>query len=155
MPWNFSVMALEGFFLQSNYCAQDLNGVEKKAWLLTKFADYALQQNADRWRDSEPFLSTGELKSAWAAFFGAQPQAILAKGKQKQPFDKKGDKKGFDPRLALGICFSWNQGQCMKPAGSCVTAKGRPLKHVCDFMPDPSKPGEVCGKDHMRKDFHK
>jgi hypothetical protein len=157
MPWNFSIMALEGFYLQTNYCFQDLAGVEKKAWILTKFTDYILSQNADRWRDSEPFLSTGELKAAWASFFGAQPQSVLAKAKGKGQQEKKQStgQKGFDPRLALGICFSWNQGQCLKPAGSCTTAKGRPLKHVCDFMPDPAKPGEVCGKEHMRKDFHK
>jgi hypothetical protein len=34
-------------------------------------------------------------------------------------------------------------------------AKGRPLKHVCDYAADRNKPTEVCGKDHMRKDFHK
>jgi hypothetical protein len=159
MPWNFSVMAIEGFFLQTNYCAQDLNGVEKKAWILTKFTDYILQQNADRWRDSEPFLTVGDLKVSWASFFGAQPQAVVAKAKanqqSKQQGGQKQEKKSFDPRFALGICFSWNLGQCLKPAGSCATAKGRPLKHICDFMPDPSKPAEVCGKEHMRKDFHK
>jgi hypothetical protein len=46
MPWNFSVMAL-GFLLQTSYCSQDLQNVEKKAWLLTKFTDYILSQNAD------------------------------------------------------------------------------------------------------------
>jgi hypothetical protein len=148
MPWNFSVMALEGFYLQTNYCFQDLAGVEKKACIITKITEYILSQNADRWRNAEPFLSTGELKAAWAAFFGAQLQSIVLKGKGKQ-------QKGFDPRLALGICFTWNNGQCLKPAGSCTKAKGRALKHVCDFMPDPSKPGEVCGKEHMQKDFHK
>jgi hypothetical protein len=157
-PWNFSVMALEGFFLQNNFCAADLAQVEKKALILTKFSDYILQQNADKWRDEEPFLSTGELKAAWSAFFGAQPQSVLAKSKQQSKNNKQGaggQQKGFDPRIALGICFSWNLGQCNKPAGSCMTSKGRPLKHVCDFIADQAKPTEVCGKDHMRKDFHK
>jgi hypothetical protein len=159
MPWNFSVQALEGFFLQTNYCAQELNNVEKKAWLLTKFADYVLQQNADRWRDAEPFLSTGDLKSAWAAFYGAQPHAALTKEKKqgKGPGGKQqnSQQKTFDPRITLGICFAWNVGTCNKPAGACTTAKGRPLKHVCDHIADPAKPMEVCGKDHIRKDFHK
>jgi hypothetical protein len=157
MPWNFSVLALEGFYLQNNYCAQDLGNVEKKAWLLTKFSDYVLSQNADRWRDAEPFLSTGDLKASWASFFGAQPQAALSKtGKKGQTGGgQKGQQGKFDPRIALGICFAWNQGQCVKPAGTCMTSKGRPLKHVCDFIADPSKPQDVCGKDHVRKDFHK
>jgi hypothetical protein len=59
-PWNFSVLALEGFFLQNNFCWQDLQFVDKKALVLTKFTDYVLQQNGDRWRDSEPFLTTGK-----------------------------------------------------------------------------------------------
>jgi hypothetical protein len=59
MPWNFSILALEGFFLQNNFCYQDLVNVDKKAAILVKFTDYVLQQNADRWRDSEPFLTTG------------------------------------------------------------------------------------------------
>jgi hypothetical protein len=59
MPWNLSVLALEGFFMQNNYCYNDLSDVEKKASVLTKFADYVIQQNGDRWRDSEPFLTTG------------------------------------------------------------------------------------------------
>jgi hypothetical protein len=59
MPWNYSVLALEGFFLQNNYCFHDLTNVEKKAAVLTKFTDYVLLQNGDGWRDSEPFLTTG------------------------------------------------------------------------------------------------
>jgi hypothetical protein len=39
MPWNFSVLALEGFFMQTNFCFQDLANVEKKAAVLTKFAN--------------------------------------------------------------------------------------------------------------------
>jgi hypothetical protein len=62
MPWNYSILALEGFFLQTNYCYQDLMNVDRKAAVLTKFADYCIQQNGDRWRDAEPFLTTGSLK---------------------------------------------------------------------------------------------
>ena len=156
-PWNYSVMALEGFFLQNNYCATDLEKVEKKTWFLTKFCDYAMAQNADRWRDEEPFLSTGKLKTLWSSFFGAQPKSALTgssnKGQsQSKPKDKP---KTVDPRVMNGICFAWNTGSCIKKAGACTTKSGRPLKHVCDHIPDPKKPGEVCGKDHMRKDFHK
>jgi hypothetical protein len=155
MPWNMSVLALEGFFYQTNFCSQDLANVEKRAWFLTKFCDYVLALNADRWRDSEPFLSTGDLKSVWSAFFGAQPHTATASAKSKKKDSKQSGQKAADPRLALGICFAWNVGQCLKQNGTCATAKGRQLKHMCDYAPDPAKPGEVCGKDHMRKDFHK
>jgi hypothetical protein len=155
MPWNYSILALEGFFYQTNFCSQDLANVEKRAWVLSRFTDYVIGQNSDRWRDGEPFMNTGDLKAVWASFFGAQPQALMGQ-KQKKPDQKKNQQnKAADPRLALGICFAWNQGNCVKPAGTCVTAKGRPLKHVCDFAADPAKPADVCGKDHMRKDFHK
>jgi hypothetical protein len=73
-PWNYSFLAIEGFMMQSQYCQADLAGLDKRATLLTQFVDYCIGQNADRWRDSEPFLNTGELKSTWAAFFGARPQ---------------------------------------------------------------------------------
>jgi hypothetical protein len=157
MPWNHSAAALEGFLLQTNYCSQDLANVERKAHVLTKLVDYVLIQNGDRWRDSEPFLSAGELKTTWAAFFGAQPASHAGQKKNQGQNKGQGGKgqKQVDPRVALGICFNWNLGNCLKQAGACMTAKGRPLKHVCDFIPDPAKPTEVCGKDHMRKDFHK
>jgi hypothetical protein len=48
MPWNMSMLALEGYFLQTNYCSSDLANVEKKAWFLNKFSDYVLSLNADR-----------------------------------------------------------------------------------------------------------
>jgi hypothetical protein len=154
MPWNLSILALEGFLFQTNFCNADLANVEKRAWFLTKFADYVISLNADRWRDSEPFLTTGELKGIWSSFFGAQPHSAVA-GKSKQKSGKQGTQKTLDPRLSLGICFAWNMGNCLKPAGTCTTAKGRPLKHICDFAADPAKPTDVCGKEHIRKDFHK
>jgi hypothetical protein len=155
MPWNYSVAAIEGFFHQNNFCHAELANVEKKAAVLARFTDYVLAQNSDRWRDSEPFINTGELKTTWAAFFGAQPQASSSQKSKKQQGGKGSHQKAADPKLALGICFSWNLGQCLKPAGSCTTSKGRPLKHICDHVADPAKPTEVCGKDHIRKDFHK
>jgi hypothetical protein len=155
MPWNYSIMALEGFFFQNNFCQNDLANVEKKANVLGRFSDYVLQQNSDRWRDSEPFLNTGDLKGVWSAFFGAQPQASASQKSKKQTGQKSNNQKQADPKMALGICFAWNQGQCLKPAGTCATSKGRPLKHICDHVADPAKPTEVCGKEHIRKDFHK
>ena len=160
MPWNYSVLAIEGFMFQSNFCGKDLSNVEKKGVFLGKFVDYILHQNGDRWRDSEPFCTVGELKTAWTSFFGAQPVAALAsKVQQKsQPQQQKKTStrdSGAESRRSLGICFAWNAGQCVKAPGTCSTLKGKSLKHICDWNPDRSKPLEVCGKDHMRKDFHK
>lgn len=155
MPWNFSVLALEGFFFQTNFCNAELMNVEKKSFFLAKFTDYALHQNADRWRDAEPFLTAGELKTAFASFFGAQPQAALQSKVKKGAGSKSGSAKQVDPKLTLGVCFAWNQGQCTKASGTCTTTKGRPLKHICDHVADQAKPLEICGKEHIRKDFHK
>ena len=55
VPWNLSILALEGFFFQSNFCSTDLSNTDKKGWYLTRFTDYVLEQNSDRWRDAEPF----------------------------------------------------------------------------------------------------
>ena len=149
MPWNFSIEALEGFFFLSNYCQNELGNVDKKGQLLTQFTDYVLGQNSDRWRDSEPFLTTGELKSAWAAFFHSRPQAAIAARQKKAPVQKQGgDQK------SLGICFAYNMGNCAKPAGTCTTLRGKPLKHICNFTADRSKQLEVCGMEHVRKDNH-
>ena len=153
-PWNLSVLAIEGFFMQNNFCHHDLSNVEKKAWYLSKFTDFAMAQNADRWRDAEPFLSTGDLKVLWGSFFSAQPSQSK-QGKDGASSSKKKDdrsKRPLDPKVTLGICFAWNQGQCMKPASACTTLKGRPLKHICDHVADPAKPTDVCGKDHRGKD---
>jgi len=160
MPWNYSVLALEGFLYQTDFCSMDLAAVEKKGLYLGKFVDFVLHQNGDRWRDSEPFYTVGELKTAWRGFFGSQPLAALANKPRKEQAAKKGPQKtsfmdNREARMALGICFAWNQGQCAKAAGACTTAKGKALKHVCDYNADRNKPSEVCGKEHMRNDFHK
>ena len=153
MPWNFSILALEGFYFQTNFCGEELAGVEKKIWYLTRFTDYVIEQNGDRWRDAEPFLTAGELKVAWTAFFGAKLKPSADKQVKKTASQQK-TKTVADTRVALGICFAWNNGQCLKAAKDCKTAKGRELKHICDHTPDLAKPAEVCGKDHIRKNFH-
>ncbi len=104
LPWNHSVLALEGFFHQNNFCSSDLANVEKRAFFLVKFTDYVLGQNADRWRDSEPFLTAGDLKAAWSSFFGSQPHASLKGQGQKKPQQgpRQGSQRQVDPRIALG-----------------------------------------------------
>ena len=136
----------------------DLANVDKKAWYMSKFTDYVLEQNSDRWRDAEPFLTAGELKTTWAAFFSAKPHAQESSGKPKKEKSSSRSEKSYqrvpDSRVAQGICFAWNLGTCLKPTGTCRTTKGWDLKHICDFVLDPAKPTEVCGKDHIRKNFH-
>ena len=124
----------------------DLASSEKKAHILTQFTDYLLTQNCERWRDSEPFLTTGESKTAWGAFFHSRPQSAVAdKSKAKPKQDK--------PKL-LHICWAYNSGNCQKVAGSCTTLKGLALKHICSFVKPVGKPHEVCGKDHPKLGYH-
>jgi hypothetical protein len=89
-PWNYSFQAIEGFMHQTQFCQADLAGVDKRASLLCQFIDYCLEQNADRWRDVELFLSTGELKMSWNSFFGARPQAAI--GNKTKSSKKSGDR---------------------------------------------------------------
>jgi hypothetical protein len=156
-PWDFSFLALESFLLQSNFCNADLAGLDKQAVILTQFVDYILSENSNKYQDGEPFLSTGSLKASWDAFFGARPQAAIGGRHNNRSFKEKSSQRKPDsgPARFLNICFAWNKGLCLKSPESCTSKRGTPLKHVCNFLPDPSKPDQVCGKDHQCKDFHK
>ncbi len=61
MPWNMSVAALEGFLTNTRFCRDELGNLEKQASILTSFTDYVLSENANRWRNIEPFITHGEL----------------------------------------------------------------------------------------------
>ncbi len=65
MSWNFSFAALENFLINTKFCKDDLGDCENRAQLLTQFVDYLISENASKWRDAEPFLTTGELKNTW------------------------------------------------------------------------------------------
>jgi hypothetical protein len=149
-PWDHSILALEGFFEQTQYCEKETGSLDNRAGILTKFVNYCLGQNADRWRDGEGYLTTGELVIHWASFVGAMPLS----SKSKQAKDKKQEKTEVK-RKWVDICFPWNSGNCLKAVGDCKSAKGTNLRHVCNYIPDRSKPDVYCGKDHPRTSFHK
>ena len=152
-PWNKSLSAIEGFMFRSNFCASDLTGVEKPAHLLTQFVDFALESNADRWKNREVFLNTGELKTAWDSFYGAKPESKLpkTKGQQGQQAKEKG-KPSFFQQQNLGffddVCRLYNLGRCVKPPGSCTTRSGIPLRHICNYRANPSRHQDICAKFH-------
>jgi hypothetical protein len=151
MPWNMSIAALEGFLINTRFCKDELGGLEKQASILTSFTDYVLSENANRWRNIEPFITHGELRAVWNSFFSARPQSILAKRSQAaKAWKPRTFKKQF-----LDVCFAWNRGQCSKAAGSCFSKMGTPLRHVCDLKEDPAEPMKVCGEAHQRTAFHK
>jgi len=154
MSWNFSIQAIESFLIQNKFFLAELSGVDKPALFLIQFVDYVLEQNSERWRDSTPFLSTGELKATWEAYHQNRPHTNNKRtSTSSQPAASK-MKKGIEARVQLGICFKWNRGLCTKAKGQCKTTKGKDLRHVCDFTADPNKPLDVCGKEHIRKDFN-
>lgn len=157
-PWDFSLVALESFLLQSNYGQPAVAAMERPAAFLTKFVDYVLCENSNRFRDEETFLSTADLKASWEAFCGAQPEVAVAAARMRQTQAKQPAKKRPEQSTAsrsLLICYGWNRGLCPKPAGMCTTPKGTPLRHICNFLPDVNKKDVVCGKDHQCKDYHK
>ena len=92
-PWNKSVSAIEGFLIQNQYCTSDLEGLEKQAQILSQLIDYCLRENSNRWRGHEAFLTVSKLKGTWSSFFGARPQALLAKA--RKPF--KQERTGYKP----------------------------------------------------------
>jgi len=106
-PWNKSISALEGFLVQTNYCASDLDGIDKPAVFVSQFIDYVLRENANRWRGKEDFLTTGELEATWKSFFGSRPQAAMKQVKRLQPSSFGQQRKG-------GVSWqqqNWQQGQ--------------------------------------------
>jgi hypothetical protein len=157
MPWNFSFTALENFLINSRFCKDDLGKIENKAQLLTQFTDYVLSENAAKWRDNEPFLSTCELKNTWSAFFSARPQSAFVKknsSKGASQADKKPIPKGPKRLPFIDVCYNWNKGTCNKPAGSCFSIRGNPLRHVCDFRNDPNNLTSHCGQNLKRTSAH-
>jgi hypothetical protein len=151
MPWNMSVAALEGFLINTRFCKDELGGLEKQASILISFTDYVLSENANRWRNIEPFITHGKLRAVWNSFFSARPQSILARKSQAaRTWKNRQFKKQF-----LDVCFAWNRGQCTKAAGTCFLRMGIQLRHVCDFKEDPAEPMRVCGEAHQRMSFHK
>ena len=167
-PWNKSISALEGFLHQTNYCATDLEGLEKTATLLTQFVDYVLDENANRWKGQEAFLTTGQLRAVWDAFFGARPQSMLSRSKAssykapyKAPSSQQQPQQSSLPFVAPrhyffdDICVMWNLGKCTKPAADCKTKKGTVLRHVCNYRADPKNASDICLKNHAATYFHK
>ncbi len=168
-PWNLSYLALENFLVQSDFCMKDIAGTENPAGTLTQFVDYALHENANRWRDAEPFLQTPELKTAWSSFSSARPRVMLKKkdsvgqtggsGGVRRQVARSGKPQagGFGglpsnhPRLNMPFtdaCKGYNVGKCNKPAGTCTTKKGTPLRHTCNWSDLNNPNAVVCGLPH-------
>ena len=154
MPWNRSIDAIDGFLQQTNYCATDTANLERRSQILTQFVDYVLGQNAEHWRDEEPFLTCGDLKTAWVSFFGVRSQSVGKKRDRDHHHKKQHPARRAPTGKNDGICWAYNDGRCLKAAGDCKASSGRELKHICNFLADKSKPEEVCGKEHMRVKFH-
>jgi hypothetical protein len=165
MPWNMSVLAIENFLIQNNFCSADFGNADNPAMTLTQFVDYVLGENSNKWRDSESFLSCGDLKATWDTFFSNSPKSLmtLKAGKQQQKLTGQGQGQGqgqsssfltLGKRKWVDICFDWNAGKCLKAQGACQSMKGTPLRHVCNWIPDKSKPNIYCEKSHIRSQFH-
>jgi hypothetical protein len=164
-PWNRSVDALESFYHQTNYCISDLFGIQKPAQFLRRFTDYILLENAARWRDREVFITTREMRGAWADFSSQKGLSAIknqsSSSAQKTPAPKTqtlpppSERYNLNPSLFLeDICVLWNLGKCSKATGSCKTSKGKDLRHVCNHRPDKSRPDKPCGKNHPAHKYH-
>ncbi len=110
IQWNHSFSALENFIINNRFCNEDLSEIENKAQILTQFCDYVFQENANRWRDSDPFLSTGELKNSGNAFFSAGPQSSFTR--KDTPKQSQSQKKfsrpnvGFKKLPFIDVCYN-------------------------------------------------
>jgi len=168
-PWNRSADAIVGFMEQCNYCQSELGGKEQQARTLTRFVNYILEENANRWREKQSFVSTGEMKEAWSSFYSTLPSQAASSGKrshfqqkgfaQQQPMGHQKQWTGSMPiekaQYYDDICVKWNQGRCFMNPGNCFTRAGRPLRHCCNYRPVPNNPAIICQKDHACCYFHR
>jgi hypothetical protein len=159
-PWNFAYVALDNFLLQNEFCKEDLKH-NKQPRTLCQFVDFILNENANHWRDSSNFISTGELESYWRSFIGARPQirnpscstSSFKPDKQGQQAQKQQkDRKRKFP--FVDICHRWNTNNCTKAAGTCYNTRGTPLCHCFDWR-DPVNPNaQPCGQAHTHFGNH-
>ncbi len=161
--------------IQTNFCSADLEGVDKPGQMLSQFIDYELRENSNRWKGQEDFLTTGDLRTTWEAFFSARPQAALAKSKKAIQFSRNLQYRPAQQPTSLAstqktagvggnnvvqamyfedICVNFNMGRCLKAPGTCTTKRGRSLRHICNFRPNPANPAAYCGANHTACHFH-
>jgi hypothetical protein len=77
---------LEGFLINTRYCRDEIGHREKQAAFLTLFTDYILMKNVQGWRNTEPFIMAGDLRSVWNSFSARLQSALIKKNRKRQPF---------------------------------------------------------------------
>lgn len=87
----------------------------------------------------------------YGQFHGASlqsSQAVIGQVQVKQEFSQ--GNRPYIPQALFwdDICVMYNVGRCVKPPGTCITKRGRPLRHICNHRADPAKPAEYCGQTH-------
>jgi len=113
LPWDFSIIALESFLYNSNFCAADLQSNGQRSQVLTAFVNYVLGLNAQRWTRQMNFLDTGEIENLWPSFFRTRvPSAAIQTAPasaahhtftgQQQPQANKWRNRGPQPRAQGG-----------------------------------------------------
>jgi hypothetical protein len=140
LPWNRSIAAIQGFMMNTNYCAADLQGNNKRAAVLSEFVDFVFSRNALNWENRLPFLSCDDLTHAWASWKGKRAAYFTGSNNSKQQQNKT-------KREQDDMCRRYNRGDCPFKAEDCKTSMGRKLRHVCNFT---YPGGRKCGKDHPK-----
>lgn len=161
-PWNLSFLALENFFHNTEYCKEELKNDENPARTLSQFSNFILGENANKYRDGNGFLTTGELTTYWNSFIGARPQCRAATPStpgtsrmappQAPPLRPQANRKRKFP--FTDICGKFNTGNCVKPPGTCVNFRGQSLRHVCNWRDPAVQNALPCGQAHMRISNH-
>ena len=165
LPWNHSILAINGFLLSSDYCVKDLAGRSNRVAILTDFVNYVLKQNAANWQSGGDFLTNTEVALHWSHWFGtnAASKITLKEDKPHQQQHKgrssslpsRHDKKGYGrqdrgsstPRKSTQeYCRRYNAGVCPNAAATCATAAGTKLIHACEELVN----GKPCGKEHPK-----
>jgi hypothetical protein len=159
-PWNKAFVALENFMFNKKFFREELKHDSQPGRTLCNFTDFVLAENANHWRDGSGFLTTGELQGYWDAFVGARPQTRAQPSQQDPPSSQKNiisRQKGNTQKKKwpfVDICPKWNVGKCNKNPGSCFSANGIALRHVCNWRDFSVPNSQPCGLNHTRRGNH-
>ncbi len=171
-PWNFSISAIQGFMVNTNFCAVQLNNRQDRLVILRRFIDRCIAINAAHWRSGQDFLTASDIASLWqnwslqwqpmpASQSGGRPSgggpgpsagAVASSGSSQRKFpDKQQARNPF-----RNICRRFNSpAGCPTKGPSCEVGSGNrkfQLQHLCL---ESVGPDICCLKPHSQQDHGK
>jgi len=180
-PYDDTPRILQRILHNYNFGATWRCSEQERTKLMVEFCDGVLRENACRAVEREPPLSFREAKERWADIAervgaGGQQYHQVAAGKASRGGGNGGVQRGGSnsgggqlragaaargrtARFVSGgasyaVCFSYNRGNCSRPAKSCGCDDGRGgvFAHVCNYFDVATN--KYCLQNHPRDGNH-